>query len=442
MRYRIGILERDNQYLERLTKFLKTHHGDSLEVDTADGSPSDWTDVVPELLGMEVSEYDALLIGDDIDVMEESLPAGLRLAYLTADAVQDSSYEISKYQRLEQIYQQIIAVCEMPEAAEEEPEGQEPEEQGGSAEEFGPVLFTENEDGDCYRVYRLSDGEDMDACSVEMKMLANNKIPGLAEVRCGEGEVRYNITGKVCLMQFAMQNQGVRGRNKLLRILRGILDTLLGMEEYMLVPDRVLLVPEEIYIDPASMETALLYLPFWHAGIGQDIKECVRCMVEGGRRILTGLGETLPADDLQDGYDREPEEQPLHTGQTAIFSTLQQAAEERMELKRRITLSELPSTPYLVRKKTGERIPVNKNSFKIGKDENSVDYCIRNNPTVSRSHADIVKKPDGFYIVDKGSLNHTFLNGRVVDPKRARKLKKGDLIQIANEIFTFHLKDE
>lgn len=439
MQYKIGILERDNQYLERLTGFLQTHHGDSLVVDTADGSQSDWTDVVPELLGMEVSEYHALLIGDDIDVMEESLPAGLRLAYLTAEAVQDSAYEISKYQRLEQIYQQIIAVCEMPEAVEQEPEEQE---QDSSAEETGPVLFTEEEGGERYRVYRLSDGEDMNACTVEMKMLANNKIPGLAEVRCEEREVRYNITGKICLMEFAMQNQGMRGRNKLLQLLHSILDTLLGMEEYMLLPDRVLLLPEEIYIDPGSMETALLYLPFWHAGIGQDIKECLKCMVEGGRRILAGLGETLPVDDIQDGYDGEPEEEPRHTGRTAIFSTLQQAAEERLELKRRITLSELPSTPYLVRKKTGERIPVNKNSFKIGKDENSVDYCIRNNPTVSRSHADIVKKQDGYYIVDRGSLNHTFLNGRVVDPKRARKLKKGDLIQIANEIFTFHLKDK
>lgn len=439
MQYKIGILERDNQYLERLTRFLQTHHGDSLVVDSADGSQSDWTDVVPELLGMEVSEYDALLIGDDIDVMEESLPAGLRLAYLTAEPAEDSPCEISKYQRLEQIYQQIIAVCEMPEAVEEEPEAQEPD---GAAEESGPVLSTEEEGGERYRVYRLSDGEDMDACLVEMKMLANNRIPGLAEVRCEEGEVRYNITGKVCLMEFAMQNQGVRGRNKLLQILRSILDTLLGMEEYMLLPDRVLLLPEEIYMDPASMETALLYLPFRQAGIGQGIKECLRCMVEGGRRMLAGLGETLPAEERQGGYDGEPEEEQPHTGQIAIFSTLQQAAEERLALKRRITLSELPSTPYLVRKKTGERIPVNKNSFKIGKDENSVDYCIRNNPTVSRSHADIVKKQDGYYIVDRGSLNHTFLNGRVVDPKRARKLKKGDLIQIANEIFTFHLKDE
>lgn len=438
MQYRIGILERDGQYLERLTNFLQSHHGDSLVVDTADGSQTDWTEVVPELLGMEVSEYDALLIGDGIDVMEESLPEGLRLAYLTADDVQDSSCEISKYQRLEQIYRQIIAFCEMPE------EAQQPEEQmsDNGGEEAGPVLATENEAEECYRVYTLSDEEDMDSCAVEMRMLTNNRIPGLAEVCCEENRIRYKITGKISLMEFAVQNQGARGRNKLLQLLRDILDTLLSMEEYMLLPDRVLLLPQEIYLDPGSMETALLYLPFGQAGIGQDIKSCLRCMAGGGYSILAELGEALPAKNLSDGEAAGPDTEPQHTGQAAIFSTLQQAAEERLELKRRITLSELPSTPYLVRKKTGERIPIIKNSFKIGKDENSMDYCIRNNPTVSRSHADIVRKQDGFYVVDRGSLNHTFLNGRVVDPKRARKLKKGDLIQIANEIFTFHLKDE
>lgn len=438
MQYKIGILEKDDQYLERLTRFLQSHHGDSLVVETADAGGVDWTDVVPELLGMEVSEYDALIVGDDIDVMEESLPAHVKIICLTADAAQDNPCEISKYQRLEQIYEQIIAVCEAKDADEEEPET--PEE--AVEEENILPLSTEDEDGETYRVYRISDEEDMAACTVEMKMLENNQIPGLAEVDFEEDAFRYKITGKVSLADFVAQNRGVRGRNKLLLIFRSILDALLGLEEYMLLPDRVLLLPEEIYLDPVSLEAALLYLPFRNAGIGQNAEQCLRCVVEGGRSILAGLGVHVPAAPVPDRQDTAEEETASQeNGHLEIFSTLQQAAREQLNLKKRHTLppSELTPTPYIMRRKNGEKVHIGKNIFKIGKDESCVDYCIRNNPTVSRNHADIVRKPDGFYIVDKGSLNHTFLNGKLVDPKRARKLKTGDLVQIADEVFSIHL---
>ncbi|MCM1184595.1 MAG: FHA domain-containing protein [Roseburia sp.] len=439
MQYRIGILEKDSQYLERLMKFLQSRHGDSLAVETADGSETDWTDVVPELLGMEVSTCDALLVGDDIDVMEESLPAHVKLIRLTADAEEGNPYEISKYQRLAQIYEQIIAVCEAQETDEAESEEQEAEPE----EEDTLTLFTESGEGEVYRIYRISDEEDMAACAVEMKMLENNRIPGLAEVDFEEASFRYHITGKVSLADFVAQNRGARGRNRLLRIFRNILDTLLGLEEYMLLADRVLLLPEEIYLDPANLETSLLYLPVRNAGIGQDAEQCLRCMVEVGRGLLAGVGVILPKEDIPDrgGAAQEEEEPPRRENAgSEIFTTLQQAAQERKELKRRMgAISELPPTPYLMRRKTGEKVHISKNIFKIGKDENGVDYCIRNNPTVSRNHADIVRKPDGFYIVDKGSLNHTFLNGKLVDPKRARKLKTGDLVQIADEVFSIHL---
>ena len=70
-----------------------------------------------------------------------------------------------------------------------------------------------------------------------------------------------------------------------------------------------------------------------------------------------------------------------------------------------------------------------------------MDYCIRQNPTVSRNHADIVRKPDGYYIVDKGSLNHTFINGKRIEPKVYYKLEDEDLIQIADEIFEFRRQE-
>ncbi len=59
---------------------------------------------------------------------------------------------------------------------------------------------------------------------------------------------------------------------------------------------------------------------------------------------------------------------------------------------------------------------------------------------MSRNHADIVRKQDGFYIIDKGSLNHTFVNGKKLAAEEYRKLEDGCLIQLADEVFEFRLK--
>jgi hypothetical protein len=100
--------------------------------------------------------------------------------------------------------------------------------------------------------------------------------------------------------------------------------------------------------------------------------------------------------------------------------------------------SDISKIPYLVRRRTGEKILINRNIFKIGKEESYVDYCIKDNATVSRNHADIVRKSDGFYVKDMGSLNHTFVNGVKLQQNEPKKLESGYLIQLADEVFEWH----
>jgi pSer/pThr/pTyr-binding forkhead associated (FHA) protein len=97
-----------------------------------------------------------------------------------------------------------------------------------------------------------------------------------------------------------------------------------------------------------------------------------------------------------------------------------------------------PKYPYLIRRKNGEKILVSKDDFKIGKDSTYVDYCILDNATISRHHADIFKGADGYYVKDTGSLNHTFLNGAKLEKEMPNKLENGNLIQFANEVFEWH----
>ncbi len=62
-------------------------------------------------------------------------------------------------------------------------------------------------------------------------------------------------------------------------------------------------------------------------------------------------------------------------------------------------------------------------------------------PGMSRRHARLFRKPDGFYIEDLGSTNGTFVEGEQV--AYARQLKDGDRIQVGrNSLLQVALQDE
>lgn len=93
--------------------------------------------------------------------------------------------------------------------------------------------------------------------------------------------------------------------------------------------------------------------------------------------------------------------------------------------------------PFLIRTKTKEKIFINRDIFKIGKERKQVDYYV-DNDAVSRSHADIIRKKDHFFVVDQDSLNHTFLEGKQIPAKQYTRLESGQSFVLANEEFIFY----
>lgn len=160
------------------------------------------------------------------------------------------------------------------------------------------------------------------------------------------------------------------------------------------------------------------------------------------------LADSIAREDAQELIDRiiascsalavklETEEQTDESGTTQPFDTLQKEAEDGVALKNK-TRELHEKLPFLVRKRTGEKIAIDKNIFKLGKDAAYVDYFVDDNPTISRNHADIVRRDDGFYAKDKGSLNHTFVDGKKLEPEKPVKLVSGSLLQLADEVFEF-----
>lgn len=98
-----------------------------------------------------------------------------------------------------------------------------------------------------------------------------------------------------------------------------------------------------------------------------------------------------------------------------------------------------PMFPYLIREKTGERVAVDKPSFRIGKERQYCDYFVSDNSAVSRSHADILTKGERYFIVDNNSTNKTYVNFRAIPILTEVEIFDGTKLRLANEDFTFHI---
>ena len=91
----------------------------------------------------------------------------------------------------------------------------------------------------------------------------------------------------------------------------------------------------------------------------------------------------------------------------------------------------------LVRTKNGEQIQIRKQIFKVGKERVKVDYCISDNNTISRTHAQITYKNGEYYVTDLKSTNYTYVNGNKVAADQEMKLRNGDKIKLSDEEFEF-----
>lgn len=91
---------------------------------------------------------------------------------------------------------------------------------------------------------------------------------------------------------------------------------------------------------------------------------------------------------------------------------------------------------WLIRKKTGQDIIINKNDFRIGKNNKVVDFVIDDNKAVSREHAEIRCLSGKYYIYDMDSANGTFVNGKQVDGSGI-ELSNHDTVVLADEQFEF-----
>jgi hypothetical protein len=95
--------------------------------------------------------------------------------------------------------------------------------------------------------------------------------------------------------------------------------------------------------------------------------------------------------------------------------------------------------PYLIRKGNQERILIDKQPFRLGRDRSYADYAIPENRHIGNSHCHIVIRDGEYFIVDDNSKNHTYVDGKMIPGSTEVKIAHGQAIRLANEEFEFRL---
>ena len=98
-----------------------------------------------------------------------------------------------------------------------------------------------------------------------------------------------------------------------------------------------------------------------------------------------------------------------------------------------------PYFPTLFRVLTEEYISINKPVFRLGKENSYVDYFVRNNVAVSRSHADIITRDGRYFVKDLNSKNHTYVNDVEIPVLSEVEIFSGDRLRLGNEEFIFNI---
>jgi hypothetical protein len=80
----------------------------------------------------------------------------------------------------------------------------------------------------------------------------------------------------------------------------------------------------------------------------------------------------------------------------------------------------------------GETFPIDHDKATIGRNPDAEVFL--DDVTVSRNHAMLVRRPDGVYVDDLGSLNGTYVNRHRIE---SHKLADGDELQVGKYKLTF-----
>ena len=255
--------------------------------------------------------------------------------------------------------------------------------------------------------------------------------------------LQFKIPATLPLEQF-LQKQLYKG--EFLSILSNILNQMIYFDENQMSFNKLLLNVHYMYIELSTLDIQLIYMPvikkFADCNVTEFIQTfiskvrfanmaCVECV----EKLLKYLDSKLMFD-LNDFYHYvlSLEEE------TILEDSMDKTSSESQTTVLSPTSSDYNNPiPYLVRIKTNELIPIIKAEFLIGKSPDA-DYQITDNRRVSRKHATFRISNGECYVRDHNSTNHTFINGKLIQPEFEIMLANNDYIRLGDEEFKYWVR--
>lgn len=271
---------------------------------------------------------------------------------------------------------------------------------------------------------------------VTLHMLMAQRIDGILDE---DGNYNRELWNYDCSGLVDMSTYLAEGisREKCLKLLRSIAETLESLKDYMIPCGRMLLKQEWIWIEPTDGWTYLVCLPVENFGGEWTLQKLCRTVVKS---VKTDPAITHKYLDLLQDFAQSS------SGKSNDFLKVVENCEKIKEQPIEVKPVENIETVVwnnvrgmLVRKRNGQRHMMEKAEEVIGKDYRSVDLCIMENPTISRRHAKIVNRENRYFISDCQSTNHTYVNGRMLIQGEEQELKSGDIVRLSNEEFLFQM---
>lgn len=275
--------------------------------------------------------------------------------------------------------------------------------------------------------------EELDIFNTEF---AGNKVMCKCNYTDNSMVLTYVIPATLPLEQF-LNKQLYRG--ELLDILSNIVNQLIFLENNEMSRDKVMLNMRYMYIELSNLNVQLLYMPVEKKFAGRSVSEFLQLLINKVR-----YAEIKCVNCVEQIMDYIDDSDKLNLKE--FYDFLQKlknniaVSEEEKEYEDGTTvLKTKPNdsiVPYLLRLSTNEMIPINKDSFRIGKSFES-DFQILDNRRVSRRHCTIKLKEGKCYIRDNESTNHTYINGVQIEPNKFYPINSNDYIRMADEEFKF-----
>ena len=168
---------------------------------------------------------------------------------------------------------------------------------------------------------------------------------------------------------------------------------------------------------------------------GRSVQFCAAC----GASLMGGNGALAAAyDPLQSAAPAAPAAQAPQRGSARAPITPASRAPVPAQQNADAASAETPRKAWLACKRLKKSFEINKAVYCIGKSADS-DCAVSDNPTISRSHAEIHYRGGHFFVIDLFSTNKTFVNEQQLQARKETELLPGDALRLGNEIFEFRL---